>query len=66
MTSVTCAIILNNREEVFVAQRSSMMPCKWEFPGGKIEGGELLETYLEIHKLFTKSDCLLKVNMNNL
>lgn len=39
MIHVTCAIILNEREDVFVAQRSSAMhlPLQWEFPGGKVE-----------------------------
>jgi 8-oxo-dGTP diphosphatase len=38
---VTCAIILFD-EKILVVQRSENMslPLKWEFPGGKIEGGE--------------------------
>ncbi|MES2874219.1 MAG: (deoxy)nucleoside triphosphate pyrophosphohydrolase [Bacteroidota bacterium] len=49
MIHVTCAIILNEKREVFVAQRSSKMhlPLKWEFPGGKLENGELLEDCLK-------------------
>lgn len=48
MINVTCAIILNERGEVFVAQRSSKMhlPLKWEFPGGKVEKGESLRDCL--------------------
>lgn len=48
MITVSCAIILNEREEVFVAQRSSKMhlPLKWEFPGGKVEDGESLQDCL--------------------
>lgn len=39
---VTCALILNDRQQVLVVQRSAQMklPLKWEFPGGKIEAGE--------------------------
>ena len=49
MINVTCAIILNEHNEVFVAQRSSFMhlPLKWEFPGGKVEEGEALQDCLK-------------------
>lgn len=49
MINVTCAIILNERREVFVAQRSFIMhlPLKWEFPGGKVEKGEALQDCLK-------------------
>lgn len=49
MISVTCAIILNNKNEVLAAQRSSAMslPLKWEFPGGKLEEGETLQDCLK-------------------
>jgi 8-oxo-dGTP diphosphatase len=48
MIHVTCAIILNERKQVFVAQRNSIMhlPLKWEFPGGKVEEGESLQDCL--------------------
>ena len=48
MINVTCAIILNKHNDVFVAQRSSSMhlPLKWEFPGGKVEDGESLRDCL--------------------
>lgn len=41
MMLVTCALIEKNGK-VLVAQRSATMPLplKWEFPGGKLEGGE--------------------------
>lgn len=39
---VACAII-ESAGKVFVAQRSAKMvlPLKWEFPGGKLEDGEM-------------------------
>lgn len=42
MIAVTCAIIVNNEQQVLVTQRSASMklPLKMEFPGGKIEAGE--------------------------
>ncbi|HOY15116.1 MAG TPA: (deoxy)nucleoside triphosphate pyrophosphohydrolase [Saprospiraceae bacterium] len=42
---VTCAIIQQSNQ-ILVTQRSAQMslPCKWEFPGGKIEVGEDEET----------------------
>lgn len=45
---VTCAIIINEQQRVFVAQRSSSMKLslKWEFPGGKLEAGESEELCL--------------------
>ena len=49
MINVTCAIILNERKEIFAAQRSSTMqlPLKWEFPGGKVEEGETPQDCLQ-------------------
>jgi 8-oxo-dGTP diphosphatase len=48
MIDVTCAIIHNEKGEIFVAQRSQFMdlPLKWEFPGGKIELNETPEECL--------------------
>ena len=48
MTDVSCALILDDNNNVFVAQRSAVMrlPLKWEFPGGKIEEGETAEECL--------------------
>ena len=48
MTPVTCAIIENNGK-ILCAQRSEHMkhPLKWEFPGGKVEGDEDIETCLK-------------------
>lgn len=42
---VTCALIVNQKNQILVAQRSPHMnlPLKWEFPGGKIEDGETPE-----------------------
>ena len=47
MINVTCAII-EQADKVLCAQRSEQMnhPLKWEFPGGKQEAGETLETCL--------------------
>jgi len=48
MTDVSCALILDDNNNVLVAQRSAVMrlPLKWEFPGGKIEEGETAEECL--------------------
>lgn len=48
MINVSCAIIINDKNKVFVAQRSSAMhlPLKWEFPGGKVEEDETAEESL--------------------
>lgn len=49
MIKVTCAIIEEaNSSRVLCAQRSEQMrlPLKWEFPGGKVEEGESLESCL--------------------
>jgi 8-oxo-dGTP diphosphatase len=45
MIDVTCAIIRNEDNEVLIVQRSEKTdhPLKWEFPGGKIAGGETAE-----------------------
>lgn len=42
MINVTCALIRNEDDEVLVVQRgeNSDHPFLWEFPGGKINGGE--------------------------
>lgn len=48
MIEVTCAIILKE-DMILAAQRSESMklPCKWEFPGGKIEKNESAESCLQ-------------------
>ena len=48
MIDVTCALIIDNQNRLFAAQRSSVMslPLKWELPGGKIELNELAEDCL--------------------
>ncbi|MBK8881066.1 MAG: (deoxy)nucleoside triphosphate pyrophosphohydrolase [Bacteroidales bacterium] len=45
MINVTCAIIRNEEDEVLVVQRGEATdhPLKWEFPGGKLHGGESRE-----------------------
>ncbi len=45
---VTCALIINEKSQVFAAQRSNSMtlPLKWELPGGKVEIGETPEQCL--------------------
>lgn len=39
---VVCAIIINDKDEVFCCQRGPgrLLEGKWEFPGGKVEEGE--------------------------
>lgn len=48
MIEVTCALIVDNQNRLFAAQRSGEMslPLKWEFPGGKVESGETFEECL--------------------
>jgi 8-oxo-dGTP diphosphatase len=48
VVNVTCALIIDNQNRLFAAQRSSKMslPLKWEFPGGKIESNESSEESL--------------------
>ena len=45
---VTCALITDNQNCLFSAQRSSTMslPLKWELPGGKVEPNESAEECL--------------------
>ncbi len=45
---VTCALIIDNQNRLFAAQRSTAMnlPLKWELPGGKIELNETAEQCL--------------------
>lgn len=40
--SVTCAVILNESDQILVVRRSAnmSMPLKWEFPGGKLNEDE--------------------------
>lgn len=46
MIDVTCAIIINDDNEILVTQRSEKMslPLKWEFPGGKVKKDEDCES----------------------
>ncbi|HPT11147.1 MAG TPA: (deoxy)nucleoside triphosphate pyrophosphohydrolase [Bacteroidales bacterium] len=54
MIEVTCAVIRNDEGKVLVVRRGPGMgnAGKWEFPGGKIKGGETYEDCLirEIHE----------------
>lgn len=45
---VTCAII-KIQDRILAVQRSATMslPCKWEFPGGKMEEGESEEACIQ-------------------
>lgn len=49
MTAVVCAIITNYKGQIFAARRAKGKSFEgyWEFPGGKIEEGELPEEALE-------------------
>lgn len=40
---VVCAVILDDADRVLLAQRPAhkLLPLKWEFPGGKVEPGEM-------------------------
>lgn len=42
---VVCAIIVNNKNKIFVCQRGPgrQLDGKWEFPGGKVEANETHE-----------------------
>ena len=42
---VVCAIIVNDKNEIFVCQRGGgrALEGKWEFPGGKVEANETHE-----------------------
>jgi 8-oxo-dGTP diphosphatase len=48
MINVTCALIIDDEDRIFAAQRSETMnlPFKWELPGGKIEPNETSEECL--------------------
>nr|MCR5349403.1 NUDIX domain-containing protein [Acholeplasmatales bacterium] len=42
---VVCAIIVNDKNEIFVCKRGPgrALEGKWEFPGGKVEANETHE-----------------------
>lgn len=58
MIHVTCAIIIYENK-ILIVQRSENMklPLKWEFPGGKVENFESLESCL-------KREILEEININ--
>jgi 8-oxo-dGTP diphosphatase len=61
MINVTAAIMERNGK-IFIAKRSSTssLPNKWEFPGGKIEVGELPEACLA-RELYEEFDIIVTV-----
>jgi 8-oxo-dGTP diphosphatase len=68
MILVTCAVIMQENK-FLCAQRSQLMkhPLKWEFPGGKLEKGESLNScvvrevreelnlIISVHRMLTKT-----------
>ncbi|MGZ3766192.1 MAG: (deoxy)nucleoside triphosphate pyrophosphohydrolase [Mucilaginibacter sp.] len=62
MIEVTCALILDDQNHLFAAQRSSKMklPLKWELPGGKIESNESPEECL-IREIKEELDIEIKI-----
>jgi len=59
---VVGAVIMNEKNEVFCAQRSGSMsqPLLWEFPGGKIEEGESAEEAL-VREIKEELGCKIQV-----
>ncbi|MBM7552101.1 (deoxy)nucleoside triphosphate pyrophosphohydrolase [Thalassobacillus pellis] len=58
---VVAAIIENNKDEILCALRSPEMPIPnmWEFPGGKVEEGEDLQTAIE-REIQEELSCVIK------
>ena len=58
---VVGAIIENNNKEVLCALRSPQMslPNMWEFPGGKMEAGELISETIE-REIYEELGCKVK------
>lgn len=68
MLQVTCAVIMQ-QNKFLCAQRSQLMkhPLQWEFPGGKLEQGEKLDScvvrevreelnlIISVHRMLTKT-----------
>ena len=59
---VVCAVLENSAGHVLVAQRPAHkhLGLKWEFPGGKVEPGESLETAL-LRELREELGCVAEV-----
>ena len=59
---VTCALIIDDQNRLFAAQRSTVMnlPLKWELPGGKIEPNETAEACL-IREIAEELDIEIKI-----
>jgi 8-oxo-dGTP diphosphatase len=48
MIEVVCGFVLNTKNEVLITQRGDKENLyKWEFPGGKVEDGEVLSDSLK-------------------
>ncbi|MBD1364721.1 (deoxy)nucleoside triphosphate pyrophosphohydrolase [Mucilaginibacter sp. ZT4R22] len=62
MIQVTCALIVDDQNRLFAAQRSESMnlPLKWEFPGGKIEPDETTQECL-IREIFEELNITIKI-----
>ena len=59
---VTCALIIDDQNRVFAAQRSSVMnlPLKWELPGGKVESDETAEACL-VREIFEELNIKIEI-----
>lgn len=62
MTDVACALIIDNDNRLFAAQRSGKMalPLKWELPGGKVELNETPESCL-VREISEELDILINI-----
>lgn len=49
MITVLCGLIRNSENKIFIARRAAHKehPGVWEFPGGKLEGGETHQECIE-------------------
>ena len=60
--SVTCAVILNESDQILAVRRSAnmSMPLKWEFPGGKLNEDE---SEVECIKREIKEELCIDINV---